>query len=147
MRDLSRPEIDDLLRSEQVAHVGVVDGADPYVGPLSFVYVDGVIAFRTAEGRRLAALRTNPRVAIEVTRTGPGVADWATALASGTATILDHGSEAAGYVSRILAKYRAAYGVMDDMPDWLLDPHASVVRVELDDVSGRASAGQRPGRL
>ena len=147
MRDLTSAEVDELLRSERVAHVAVVDGDDPYVGPLSFVYVDGVIAFRTVEGRRLAALRTNPRVAIEVTRTGPGVADWATALLAGTATILDHGSEAAGYVSQILAKYRAAYGVMGDMPEWLLDPDASLVRVELDDVSGRASTVERPGRL
>lgn len=147
MREMTDSETDELLRTEKVAHVAVIDGDVPYVGPLSYVYANGVIAFRSAEGRRLGAIRTNPRVAVEVTRTGPGVADWETVIVSGTATILDHGSEAAGFVSQILAKYRAAYGVMDDMPDWLLDPDASVVCIVPDDVSGRASAGARPGRL
>ncbi len=147
MRELNDAEIDEVLRTQKVAHVAVVDGDRPYVAPLSYVYADGVIAFRTKAGRRLDAIRANPCVSIEVTRAGDSPTEWSTVIVAGTAHILGHGSEAAGYVSQILAKYRAAYGVVDEMPDWLIDPGASVVRVVPDEVTGRAAADTRPGRL
>ncbi len=147
MRELTRSEIDDLLRTERVGHVAVIDGDVPYVGPLSFVYTEGVIVFRTLEGRRLAALRKNPVVSMSVTRTGPGAADWRTALVTGTAQVLGDRSEASRYVAHIIAKYRAAYGVMEHMPDWMLDPRAHVVRIVPTEVTGRAAAETKPGRF
>lgn len=147
MRELNDAEIDEVLRTEKVAHVAVVDGDRPYVGPLSYVYADGVIAFRTKEGRRLDAIRANPHVSIEVTKAGDSPTGWSTVIVAGTAQILGHGSEAAGYVSQILAKYRASYGVIDEMPDWLVDPGASIVRVVPDEVTGRGAGNTRPGRL
>lgn len=147
MRDLTRSEIDELLRSERVGYVAVIDGDVPYVGPLSYIYVDGSIVFRTLEGRRLGALRQNPAVSMSVTRTGPGAADWATVLVTGRAEILSDRSEANGYVAQIVAKYRAAYGVLDTMPEWMLDPEAFVVRIVPDEISGRAAGDTKPGRL
>lgn len=147
MRDLTDAEIDELLRTEKVAHVAVIDGDTPYVGPLSYVYADGVLAFRTKEGRRLDAIKVNPRVAVEVTRTGPGASEWSTVLVTGVAQVMRHGSESAGYVSQILAKYRAAYGVVEHMPDWMLDPGASVVRIVPEEITGRGAGDTRPGRF
>jgi len=147
MRDLTDAEIDEILRTEKVAHVAVIDGDVPYVGPLSYVFADGVIAFRTKGGRRLEAIKANPHVAVEVTRTGPGAADWSTVLVTGVAQLLHEGSESAGYVSQIVAKYRAAYGVIDHMSDWLVDAGASVVRIVPDEITGRAAGDTKPGRF
>ncbi len=147
MRDLSQAEIDELLRMERVAHVAVIDGDTPYVGPLSYIYADGDVIFRTLEGRRLDALRQHPRVSMSVTRTGPGAADWSTVLVIGTAEIIADRSESSGYVAQIIAKYRAAYGVMDSMPDWMLDPVAHVVRIIPEAITGKAAGETKPGRF
>jgi nitroimidazol reductase NimA-like FMN-containing flavoprotein (pyridoxamine 5'-phosphate oxidase superfamily) len=147
MRDLTSTETDELLRLERVAHVAVIDGDTPYVGPLSYVYADGNIIFRTMEGRRLDALRQHPRVSLSVTRTGPGAADWSTVLVIGTAEIIADRSESSGYVAQIVAKYRAAYGVLDSMPEWMLDPAAHVVRIVPEEITGKAAGDTKPGRF
>jgi nitroimidazol reductase NimA-like FMN-containing flavoprotein (pyridoxamine 5'-phosphate oxidase superfamily) len=147
MRDLTTDEIQDLLRTERVGHVAVLDGETPYVSPLSFVYTDDIIVFRTMEGRRLAAIRDHPRVSMEVTRTGPGAADWQSVLVIGDASIIDDRSVSSRYVGLIVAKYRAAYGVHDHLPDWILDPDAYVVQIDPIEISGRAAGETRPGRI
>lgn len=145
MRELEANEISALLGSALVAHVAVVEGDQPYVGPLSFVYAGGVIAFRTRDGRRLDAIRANPAVSIDVTETGPGVADWASVIVSGQARVIDGTPDSANIVTRLIAKYRAAYG--GTPPDWLLDDGAHLVAVTPDEITGRGSAGTRPGRF
>ncbi len=147
MRDLSNSEIQELLRTERVGHVAVLDGDTPYVSPLSFVYADGAIFFRTMEGRRLEAIRSHPRVSMEVTQMGPGAADWRSVLVVGDAEILEDRSASSKYAALIVAKYRAAYGVVEHMPEWILDPSAYVVRIEPIEVTGRAAGDTRPGRI
>lgn len=147
MRDLSTSEIQELLRTERVGHVAVLDGETPYVSPLSFIYTEGAIFFRTMEGRRLEAIRNHPRVSMVVTQTGPGAADWMSVLVVGDAEIVEDRSLSSKYVGLIVAKYRAAYGVVDHMPDWMLDPTAFVVRIDPIEVTGRAAGDTRPGRI
>lgn len=147
MRELSTSEIQELLRTERVAHVAVLDGDTPYVSPLSFVYADDVIVFRTMEGRRLDSIRNHPRVSMVVTKTGPGAADWQSALVIGDASVIGDRSVSSRYVALIVAKYRAAYGVHDHLPDWILDPDAYVVKIDPVEISGRAAGDTRPGRI
>ncbi|HSF84492.1 MAG TPA: pyridoxamine 5'-phosphate oxidase family protein [Acidimicrobiia bacterium] len=147
MRELSEAEIQEVLRSERVGHLAVCDGDVPYVSPLSFVYTDGVVVFRTMEGRRIDAIRRHPRVSLSVSRIGTGAADWSSVLIVGDATIVEDRSVSSRYVALIMAKYRAAYGVMDAMPDWILDPRALVVLVDPTEISGRAAGDTRPGRV
>ncbi len=147
MRELSEPEIQSLLRAERVGYVAVLDGETPYVSQLSYVYTEGVIVFRTMEGRRLEALRRHPRVTMVVTKLGPGAAEWESVLVEGDATILEDRSVSSRYAALIVAKYRAAYGVIDHVPDWLLDPRAFIVRIDPIAITGRAAGETRPGRI
>ena len=146
VRLLDDDEIVRLLSSALVALVAVVDGHVPYVGPLSFVYTDGVLAFRTMDGRRLKAIQGNPNVSVEITETGPGVADWVSVILAGTAEIIDDRPEAGRIVGRLIAKYRAAYGAAPP-PAWLTDDGSHLVAITPTEISGRASAGVRPGRF
>lgn len=145
MRQLDDQEITALLGRALIAHVAVIDGDTPYVGPLSFVYSDGLLSFRTMDGRRLEAIRTNPVVSVEVTETGPGVADWASVIVTGRAEIVDDAPESAKIAARLIAKYRAAYGA--HTPDWLTDDGTHVVAITPTEISGRASDGSMPGRF
>ena len=102
---------------------------------------------RSHAGRRLEAIRKHPRVSMSVTQTGPGAGDWTSVLVVGDARILGDRSVANRYVALIVAKYRAAYGVMDRMPEWMLDPSAYVVQIDPIEMSGRAAGDTRPGRI
>lgn len=149
MEDLTRDEAVRLLRSAKVAHIAVVDGDRPYIGPMSFVYVDDVIVFRTVEGRRLRAIRANANVSVEVMATDPDTGEWRSAIAAGRAEIVEYGVGAGDYVTQLVAKYRASYGAMPEAPEWS-DSDAVVVRVIVDEITGRRSGGEhptRPGRL
>lgn len=149
MRHLTRDEIVSVLRQADVVHVAVVDGDRPYVAPMSFVFMDDMIVFRTGAGRRLDALRDNPNVSLAVTTVDAASGTWRSVVISGRARPPGRDADPATVVTRLLAKYRAAYGVMSEAPDWLTDD-AVIVEVVIDEMSGRATdddGSLRPGRL
>ena len=62
----NRGEIDAIIRACRVCRLGMTDGAQPYVVPLSFGYDGRALYFHCApEGRKLELLRANPRVCVE----------------------------------------------------------------------------------
>ena len=151
MEQLSVQNMEALLREQRVAHVGVVDGNEPYVGPLSFVYTDGSIVFRTGDGRRLTALRKNPRVSIEVSRTDQVTGSWKSVIVAGTAEFVDE-NDTGAMITALLGKYRDMIDPLLGASGPLLIDANHVVRVSIDTMSGRSSSslfGQamRPGRL
>jgi len=60
-------EIRDILEKGLVCRLGLCDGQQPYIVPMSFGYRDGRIYFHCArEGRKIDILKKNDRVCIEV---------------------------------------------------------------------------------
>ena len=153
MDALTRPEIDQVLAEAPVAHLGVVDvDGNPYVTPLSYVYTGDTIAFRTKEGRRIEALRANPRVCVEVMEYEPESGDWRSVVAFGNAEIVDDDIAAGAFIAQLLHKYDQTFEGLFGLPDRAGLAIAYVVRIVLDDVSGRSSGRflgtkTRPGRL
>jgi nitroimidazol reductase NimA-like FMN-containing flavoprotein (pyridoxamine 5'-phosphate oxidase superfamily) len=65
----SRTEMERILREETVGYLGLAVDGQPYVVPLNYGYVDGRILFHCAlSGRKLDAIRANPRVCFTVGR-------------------------------------------------------------------------------
>lgn len=59
--------IDDIITSCFVCHVGMYDGAEPYVVAMNFGYRDGVFYVHSAtEGRKVDILERNPRVCLQL---------------------------------------------------------------------------------
>src|SRR5690554_856039 len=90
MQPLTRVQALDLLTAAPVAHIGVISNGEPYVTPISFVVTGNLIALRTVPGRRLEAIRENPRVCIEASEFDPTSGEWARATVWGSA----HGGRA-----------------------------------------------------
>lgn len=64
---MDRTEIDAIVRSCQVCRVGLADGAEPYIVPMSFGYDGECFYFHCAQaGRKLDILRRNSRVCVEL---------------------------------------------------------------------------------
>ena len=66
VRELDRDEIEEFLLSQRIARLGCHAGGETYVVPVIYAYGDGALVTVTQEGRKVAMLRENPRVCVEV---------------------------------------------------------------------------------
>lgn len=68
---MDRAEAEEFLRKSKVGRLGLCTKGEPYVVPVLFVYSDGKIYFHSSSrGRKITALRENPRVCFEVDEYG-----------------------------------------------------------------------------
>ncbi|MFB6166127.1 MAG: pyridoxamine 5'-phosphate oxidase family protein [Haloarculaceae archaeon] len=110
MADAVPAAAEDLLTSEPLmAHLATSHDDRPHVAPLWYVYRDGVVELTTT-GRKLANLRTNPRVALSVQKDVDGEPQWGVTL-RGTATVIEDDAEAA---REIRHRVNRKYGADDD---------------------------------
>jgi nitroimidazol reductase NimA-like FMN-containing flavoprotein (pyridoxamine 5'-phosphate oxidase superfamily) len=134
-RELSRSEIDEFLRGQRIARLGCHAGGETYVVPLIYAYDgDGVVAV-TTEGRKVAMLRENPRVCVEVDEyDADGRGSWRSVIAQGSYEEL--GGDA---VEPALALLRERFARASGRPAErrALGPGVVVLRVRFDELSGR----------
>lgn len=105
-RTLTEDETNALLVSEMFGHLACHDGKRPYIVPLAYAYVQGVIYGQTTEGRKTEILRKNPQVCFQVQKQDGEV--WRSVLCWGTFEELDMSriSEAeAVNVSKLLSEH------------------------------------------
>ncbi len=85
--ELQVGEIDALLESSILGHLGCNDGAKPYVFPMAFVYHNDIIYGQTSTGLKLNVLRRNPYVCFQVQDSRDGW--WQSVLCWGQFNELD----------------------------------------------------------
>jgi nitroimidazol reductase NimA-like FMN-containing flavoprotein (pyridoxamine 5'-phosphate oxidase superfamily) len=106
-----------------------------YVVPLIYAYADGAVVAVTTEGRKTAMLRENPGVCVEVDEyDADGRGSWRSVIAFGTYEEL-----AGDAIETALALLRERFARTagrraEPRP---LGPNVVVLRVRLDEVSGR----------
>jgi hypothetical protein len=89
---LDDEQIEDLLSTSSVGHIGCRDGDEMYVVPVSYAYADGNVYGHCVEGRKLTAMRRDPQVGFEVEDVR-GIGEWRSVVATGRFEEL-HGDEA-----------------------------------------------------
>ncbi|UCD58516.1 MAG: pyridoxamine 5'-phosphate oxidase family protein [Candidatus Hydrogenedentota bacterium] len=110
-------EMKDILDRATVGRLGLVTEEGPYVVPLNFAYSDGRIYFHTGlEGRKLEAIRKDPRVCFEADEVLEMVPHeqaclfttyYRSVMAWGTARLLDDDGEKMKGLELLLRKYGA----------------------------------------
>lgn len=141
-----------LLENEPVTHVGVVADGKPYVTPISFVWLDDALWFRTMPGSRLDAIIENPNLSCEVSRFEFDTGFWESVIVTGTAVVIDDEAVEQTIMNAIRAKYRRITRMALELPPDVL-PHVGVIiKVEPESVTGRGSGRgldgpALPGRL
>lgn len=151
MDELTRSQIHELLDTATVMHLACVDPA-PYVTALSFVVMDGDLYFRTYGGRRITALRNDPRVGVEVSEVDSETGDWVSVVGQGSARIVEDPATAALVEGALIKKYATAYETLVSGPSGPPLGEAYIVQIQMDDISGRSSGSAwgrktRPGRM
>jgi nitroimidazol reductase NimA-like FMN-containing flavoprotein (pyridoxamine 5'-phosphate oxidase superfamily) len=83
MIELSRAEIDELLRAQAVGRIGCHADGLTYVVPVIYAYDGECVHVATVEGQKVRMMRSNPDVCFEVDDyAGPG--RWRSAILHGT---------------------------------------------------------------
>ena len=140
------------LSEQRVAHVGVIDGSEPYITPLSFVIDGSNLMFRTHVGRRIEAIRLSPRVCIEASSYDETSFEWFSVIAWGNAREATE-IETARCLELLFDKYRDQYASpvsmsRPEIPGGMI----KVIIVPIDRLTSATSSGflqplMRPGRL
>ena len=135
-RELPRDEIDDFLRTQRIARLGCHAGGETYVVPLIYAYEDEAVVAVTTEGRKIAMLRENPRVCVEVDEyDADGRGSWRSVIAHGAYEELA-GEEIEPALALLRERFARAAG--RDAEPRPLGPGVVVLRIRLDEMSGRA---------
>ena len=83
-RELSRAEIDAFLSDQRIARLGCHADGETYVVPVIYGYDGESVVAVTTEGRKIAMLRANPAVCVEVDEYDTdGRGSWRSVIAQG----------------------------------------------------------------
>lgn len=135
-RELSRDEIDGFLRGQRIARLGCHAGGETYVVPLIYAYDEDSVVAVTTDGRKVAMLRENPRVCVEVDeydRDGRG--SWRSVIAQGVYEELS-GDAVEGALELLRGRFARTAG--REAGRRQLGPGVVVLRIRLEELSGRA---------
>lgn len=106
MHELSRAEVDELLREQVVGRVGCHAEGVTYVVPVIYAYDGACIHVASIEGTKVRMMRTNPAVCFEVDEyRAPG--NWRSAIVHG---VYEEGDEDEAARSLALLAERFAGG-------------------------------------
>jgi nitroimidazol reductase NimA-like FMN-containing flavoprotein (pyridoxamine 5'-phosphate oxidase superfamily) len=143
-----------LLEDGWVGHLGVISEGEPYVAPISYVFVDGRVCFKTGPGRRAEAIRSSPRVCLEVSTADDSTGEWESVVVWGNAGEITDDLEAQAVISALISKYRPILGSpFSPGPDDVgLVDRDILIALPIETITGRSSGSvfhisTRPGRL
>ena len=135
-RELSGAETEEFLRSQRIARLGCHAGGETYIVPLIYAYEDRAVVAVTTEGRKTAMLRENPHVCVEVDEyDADSRGSWRSVIAYGRCEEL---AGAAIEPALALLRERFARTAGRAAGPRPLGPNAVVLRIRLDEISGRA---------
>ena len=81
--ELTTEQIEDLLRNEVIARLGCLSDDRVYVVPVTYVYDGTYVWGHAMDGAKLAAMRADPRVCVEVEHVDD-LSNWRSVIAWGT---------------------------------------------------------------
>jgi nitroimidazol reductase NimA-like FMN-containing flavoprotein (pyridoxamine 5'-phosphate oxidase superfamily) len=142
---IDRAEIERIVDTAQVLHLGLIDGARPYVVPLNFARDgDDLWMHSYPGGLKLECIRRNPSVCVEVdhfggiitgsSACGTWTSRYDSVIGFGTAEIVADEAEKDRGLRIIMRKYSGR----DDWEFSMLE-RTAVIRVRLESLSGKHS--------
>jgi uncharacterized protein len=136
---LNQEEARALLTASRIGRLGCVYDGGPYVVPVNYVSDGESIYIHSLLGRKLEALRANPKACLQVDR----VIDtyhWSSVIAFGTYEEVTEENERDDAVRRLLARF-ANLTPVDSVP--VHDGQSSVVvfRIRIQEITGVGEKG------
>jgi uncharacterized protein len=124
-----------LLRSSRVAHLGVVDGGEPYVVPVNYAFDGEYLYFHSLPGKKADAVRAHPSVCVQVDEV-QGDYSWRSVIAFGRCEEVRGGAERAHALGLLLSLFPHLTPVESLMAGDAASPAPLAFRVLVERVTG-----------
>jgi uncharacterized protein len=135
IRNLSEEQSREVLRRERVARLGCIADGFPYVVPVNFVF-DGLNAVvHSLPGRKVVAMRENPRVCLQVDEIEDDW-NWKSVLAFGRYEEINSGDEVSSAMGMLLARFPQLTPVESIIAEDAGAPRPIVFRILIESVTG-----------
>jgi nitroimidazol reductase NimA-like FMN-containing flavoprotein (pyridoxamine 5'-phosphate oxidase superfamily) len=137
IKRLSDDEAWALLRAGRLARLGCIADDAPYVVPVNYAADGTCVLVHTLPGRKLAAMRANPRVCLQV----DDIEDqyhWQSVLAHGRFEEIKDGVARARAISLLLASFPALTPVESLIAADAAAPAPVVFRIRIERITGVA---------
>lgn len=150
MEAIDRSAALEVIERGEVAHIGVSDADGPYVSPISYVIVDDHLCFITSRGRRLRAMKADPRVCIEISEVDDS--GWRSAIIEDEAEIVTGMALHTDALQELIRKYQTEEDTLLGTSRTPGPDLTEMIAVPLKWVTGRSSGEgtnrrTRPGRM
>ena len=141
MEELSIEHCLQVLEDGWVGHLGVVSEGEPYVAPVSYVVLDGLVGFKTGPGRRAEAIRLSPRVCLETSHVDQSTGYWESVVVWGDAREITDPVATQEVISALISKYRPILGspLSHGPNDVGLGEPDIVIGLPIETITGRTS--------
>ncbi len=143
---IDRNVIDKILDEAQILRIAMVDGAEPYLVAMNYVYMDGALYMHSAQqGRKIDILRRNNSVAFQTETavelyTGEDVCDYSMKYLSvsglGRASFINDNKVKTEVLNGITQKHAGKSGY--EFPEVMLEM-TLVIKIEIDSIAGKKS--------
>ena len=139
MRILSKEEARTLLRDARVGRLGCVDNSEPYVVPINYVLDAGYVYSHSLPGRKIEALRTNPRACLQVDEIQNDL-NWRSVIVSGDYEEIRVPDDRKLILGKLLARFPSLTPVESVMTRDPSPPESIVFRIRIDKITGVAES-------
>lgn len=135
MKTLQEDETRELLSARGIGHLGCVDGGEPYVVPINYVFDEGSIYSHSLPGKKIDAMRTNPRVCLQVNQIDDDF-HWRSAIAYGNFEEMNSAKDRSLILSKLLARFPKLTPVESLKVQDATAPDSVVFRIVVDRITG-----------
>jgi nitroimidazol reductase NimA-like FMN-containing flavoprotein (pyridoxamine 5'-phosphate oxidase superfamily) len=142
-RILSEAEARKLIAGGKIGRLGCVDAGEPYVVPINYVFEEGSIYSHSLPGRKIEALRANPRACLQVDEIADEL-NWRSVIAYGDFDEIRVPSERQSILSKLLARFPLLTPVESVMALDAGAPASIVFRIRIDRITGVAEGSVLP---
>lgn len=135
IRKMDAEESSELLRRGRVGRLGCISDDTPYVVPVNYVFNDEAVYIHSLPGRKIRALRENPRACFQVDESDDEL-NWRSVIVFGRYEEIRDAGERARVLRLLLARYERLTPVETFLADDAQAPAPVVFRIKVDRLTG-----------
>lgn len=134
---LSEADARAVINAGKIGHLGCIVEDEPYVVPLNYVLHSDYIYSHSLPGRKIRALRVNPRVCLQVERIDDDF-NWRSAIAFGHFGEVSDALERAQVMRMLLERFPMLTPIESCLAKDATPPEVIVFRIRIERVTGVA---------
>ncbi len=134
-KSLSDAEALEVIKAGKVGRLGCVDNGEPYVVPINYVVDEGSIYSHSLPGKKVDALRLNPRACLQVDHIDDDF-HWRSAIAFGSFEEIILPDHRGGIIGKLLSRFPTLTPVESTIAQDGAAPNSVVFRIVIERVTG-----------